>query len=120
VAESEDGMTTEAKHTKGPWLMLPTVGGDKSIFIEAGDEPGLSRGEWYRCLRCEVDRDDCCTETAEANARLIAAAPDLLAACEAFAKWFDGWCPNATCCAESGLPIHEQTIAAIAKAKGTR
>lgn len=48
---------------------------------------------------------------------LYAAAPDLLAACKAFAKWFDGWCPTATCCGKTGLPVHEQALAAIAKAE---
>jgi hypothetical protein len=53
-----------------------------------------------------------------ADARLIAAAPELLKACEAFTRWFDGWCPNSRCCADSGLPIHEQALAAIKKANG--
>jgi len=38
---------------------------------------------------------------------------ELLACCEAFCKWFDGWCPTQKCCADSGLPIHERTLMAI-------
>jgi hypothetical protein len=99
------------KHTPGPWhwekngVGVPgratsyrvLVGGNRRILRQA---PRLIQAR-------------------SADELLIAAAPDLLAVCEAFAKWFDGWCPNAVCCAHSGLPVHEQALTAIAKAKGT-
>lgn len=28
-------------------------------------------------------------------------------------RWFDGWCPTATCCAGSGAEVHEQIRAAL-------
>ena len=38
-------------------------------------------GDGWRRLYCEIDSDDCDREVAEANAKLIAAAPDLLQQC---------------------------------------
>lgn len=34
--------------------------------------------------------------------------PKVREALEAADKWFDGWCPSATCCASSGLKVHLQ------------
>lgn len=62
--------------TPGEWTQCPVHAGDKVIRIEAP-------GDGFALLYCEVSRDDCCPDTAAANARLIAAAPDLFAACEA-------------------------------------
>lgn len=59
------------KYTPGPWRM--TIDG-KRIVVEGG-----RRGDHKR-LYCEVDRDDCDAETAEANAVLMTNAPDLLEA----------------------------------------
>jgi hypothetical protein len=114
---------SEAKFTPGPWVAViyDTIAeaqedgcfrwAHKEIFpgpvggVYQGDENGFTG------LPGSI-------EVSAADAHLIAAAPDLLAACEEFARWFDGWCPDARCCALSGLPIHERTMAAIKKAKG--
>ncbi len=71
--------TNETKFTPGPWNLTAPVPGDKEIFIE-------QHGDGWARLSCAVTRDDCDTDTALANARLVAAAPDLhaaLAACVA-------------------------------------
>ena len=58
-----------AKHTPGPWRAVP---GCPEWTVEAD-----GRGEvWNVAVVC----DDCDDSDTEANARLIAAAPDLLAA----------------------------------------
>lgn len=63
-----------AKHTPGPWP-LKSTGDGKRILV--GD--GLVEGPGgYEVA--EVYSDDCPSEVAWANAHLIAAAPDLLAA----------------------------------------
>ena len=60
-------------HTKGPWNVANFHSYDKRILIpEAG---------------CEVDYDDCDRAEAEANARLIAAAPDMYEALRAVVAW---------------------------------
>lgn len=51
---------------------------------------------------------------ARANARLIAAAPDLLAACESMLHYFDA--PNESLCANDAYKAADQARAAIAKA----
>lgn len=64
---------SEAKHTPGPWSYAPAVPGAQRCFYIAGNQDANNRevdigtveGGYYSC---------------EANARLIAAAPDLLEA----------------------------------------
>lgn len=63
--------------TPGPWKITGKTGDGKRIFVESN----MERDNW-ECLRCEVDSDDCDSDMAMANARLIAASPDLLAACK--------------------------------------
>lgn len=93
-----------SKHTPGPWAATPcldvgrygppwTIRVDKQTVVASLIGAALHRG----------------AETAEANARLIAAAPDLLAALkELLPMW------------ESGIrePWVERARAAIAKAEG--
>jgi len=61
-----------AKHTPGPWNMVDE---DKRIAIGVGLVEGPNGYDV-----AEVYNDDCPREVGEANARLIAAAPDLLEA----------------------------------------
>lgn len=65
--------TSQVGHTPGPWIIDPKSHWDKEIGIE-------QKADGWKRFRCEVDYDDCDPETAEANARLIAAAPELLEA----------------------------------------
>ncbi len=88
----------KTKHTPGPWSLsgANTVHGPDCIvaFVGTADE--------------EVRRFS--GERQSADARLIAAAPDLLAACEAVSA--TTWSKN------TATIIGEQVRAAIAKAKG--
>jgi len=74
-------MTTEAKHTPGPWIVCTMDDSDNALSIE---QDRLARGDEEPSIVAEVDLcgDGIDRTTGEANARLIAAAPDLLAACE--------------------------------------
>ena len=72
-----------SKHTPGPWPWQYTSD-RKRIVIGAGLVEGPNGYEV-----AEVYSDDCPSEVAEANARLIAAAPDLLEAVRAFVERFD-------------------------------
>ena len=62
----------ETKHTPGPWLYNDTTAQVHRL---------------HSATIAEVCNHDM---NREANARLIAAAPDLLEACIAMAKWIDG------------------------------
>lgn len=64
----------ETKHTPGPWPWVRT-GDGKRIVIGAGLVDGPNGYEV-----AEVYSDDCDREVAEANARLIAAAPEMFVA----------------------------------------
>ena len=63
------------KHTPGPWHLINTDGGD--ITVSYSD--GVVRSHVARCYRQALAEEH---GTLEGNARLIAAAPDLLAACK--------------------------------------
>lgn len=88
-----------SKHTPGPWSIQrqnpsPTTG----EWMVAGKSPGYL-----------AEVRDCGSGPVEANARLIAAAPDLLEALEALITAVDA--------SMYGMAIHNAR-AAIAKAKG--
>lgn len=97
-------MTT--KHTPGPWARDTGSGFGCDVRAENGRKVaatwGINNGDPNRpAYRAECD----------ANARLIAAAPELLAALEMALVYVDG----------EGTPEqYEQVVAAIAKAKGER
>jgi hypothetical protein len=102
-------------HTPGPWILatLPTsVGSCHKIgpFPAAGSRPYTFACVYADGIRPGIDDDLLAAKELAANARLIAAAPDLLAACEtAF---------HQTC--SVGRPKDwEQLRAAIAKAIGS-
>lgn len=86
-------------HTPGPWKV--EIDSDGSVLIMCSD--GAHR--YYI-----GDMEDTCTEC-HANARLIAAAPDLLEACRAFIEADMQWTDVANA-------VLEQMEAAIAKAEG--
>lgn len=82
-----------SEHTPGPWRIEPHTQVDKCFYA------GPAR----------LDYDDVCHEEQDANAALIAAAPDLLAACLAVAAEHDKY-------SDVGLATIGKVQAAIAKA----
>jgi len=97
---------SESKHTQGPWSYHYTSNHDDMI-IDSEDDTVI-----YHAANWPVD---------EANARLIAAAPDLLGACEAVAIEFECLSIGLTppeCTNKDNLCVVCQCQAAIAKAKG--
>lgn len=80
----QEAMATEvAKHTPGPWAVLPqNLAGPMIVHeFETGKQMNPTG---YRLIAHMLQRGNS-LEADKANARLIAAAPDLLAACnEAF------------------------------------
>ena len=99
-------MSEEQKHTPGPWRVWDR-GPDEIIIVTDENEP------WYIAELCDLDSSggvilDGYNETLT-NAHLIAAAPDLLEACEKMRSSIHGF----------GSLDHEKDIldAAIVKAK---
>lgn len=74
---------SESKHTPGPWEVIDIGDGVSGLFIET---PPMPFGD-HATLRTRVATVWRHYDETIPNARLIAAAPDLLAACEAFAEW---------------------------------
>ncbi|CDY76148.1 hypothetical protein BGLT_05221 [Caballeronia glathei] len=89
------------KHTPGPWFVTGT---GLSRYVEGKVRPGvLQEVAW--CGATEVP------EQMEANARLIAAAPELL---EALQAMVDAHAIPSSICKER--PVYEAALAAIRKA----
>ncbi|EAW6334755.1 hypothetical protein FGE58_24775 [Salmonella enterica] len=70
----------EQKHTQGPWYAVPN-----NAFIDISTTPGRYDGKSIADVCSSghsFDKGDCINgETTVANAKLIAAAPELLEAC---------------------------------------
>ena len=104
---------TDTKHIPGPWFIDP----EEPLSITAADgdnHPWLvARAVWF----CGHEE-----ETAPANARLISAAPDLLAALEAVLSSLKAYRKRNTRIAYDiamqANSAEEAAIAAIAKARG--
>jgi len=106
-------MTTEAKHTPGPWFHRPEelhegkhrVAGRCPSVYTVIDGKAFGIADALRIQVVPPGRDD----IAEANARLIAAAPDLLEACR-----------KALTCASINSDVAALIRAAITKAEHAR
>lgn len=69
----------ETRFTPGPWKICIPMNPDRAYGIEAHDDAEGPDGEATQCV---AEICDGSPEVAVADARLIAAAPDLFAACE--------------------------------------
>ena len=99
-------------HTPGPWSLGREWNG--YVAIDALDgSPARHVTQWRELatvvLHVDDEMDDDRREC-EANARLIAAAPDLMAACEAYIAAYDG--------ATGTVYVVDQIRSAITKARG--
>ena len=123
-------MATQAKHTPGPWELSEScvrIDGQNWRIVQSqcpnwGDDdtppyPGVA---WIPCRH-----NGTFPASREANAWLIASAPDLLAACERTTRFctnLAGQSPNRTGYVEVSLSklndLHAFARAAIAKATG--
>lgn len=80
-------MADAIEHTAGPWVyagQIMKVNGD-DLFVGAVDpvlDPGRFRGQVCSIQSCDHIEEGISRDEAEANAQLIAAAPDMLAALE--------------------------------------
>jgi hypothetical protein len=93
-------MSEEVKHTPGPWTVKGEVG--KTLCVTDGDSAYIVDRFHLPGFRMMAEH--------EANARLIAASPDMLAALEAIVAPGSG--------AAMHREVWEKVRAAIAKAKG--
>lgn len=82
----------EAAHTPGPWSIVPQNGVGPMIAREY--ETGKQMNPKGLRLVCHVLARGNSLPEDEANARLIAAAPDLLAALTEVMDWVKHWDPN--------------------------
>lgn len=97
------------KHTPGQWLI---DGVEPKSFVYALNQQGYNRFWAHVQGGNTAPMEQTTVEEVEANARLIAAAPDLLEALKHCVDWL-----NAAGIAQS-MPVQKQARAAIAKATG--
>lgn len=96
----------DSKHTPGPWRISRTSG--MEIFINHGhDQPNRVAGYFAEVRRFTSDN-----EQVEANARLIAAAPDLLYLLKEARSTLEMWkdvAPAVSLCADIDKAIAKAT-----------
>lgn len=101
------------QHTPGPWTTDVTqrMRHDNTIPVRHADGKMVAFAADFN----QYDRD----AEVEANARLIAAAPELLAACQAALEYVDSFrlVYTGSVLPHGARPIHAQLTAAIAKAQ---
>lgn len=111
-----------SEHTPGPLKVTTSCGGHQTVI--ACDKPGPEASHALGYTVCRPGRG---LDTAEANARLWAASPDLLAACEDIAKFFrQVYASGRSLQYSDGRPVDttylnsggNKAIAAVAKTKG--
>ena len=73
----------KSTHTPGPWKWDESFG----AIVSTGHTKRLVCPMWTGCNKSTMDQYE--LDTDEANARLIAAAPELLAACEELGRLWD-------------------------------
>lgn len=98
------------QHTKGPWSAFKDIGTPAGT-LKVAQEHWLS-DPFSAPLVAAVYGEE---GEQQANASLIAAAPELLAALEALLGWHEAF-PLAQ--GEAELPVVQRARAAVAKAKG--
>lgn len=108
-------MTTPTKHTPGPWHIIhePTL---STYHIRVEDLDAAPVASLF--YSSGGSRPQLSRELIDANARLIAAAPDLLAACEAALSFGEGHPDRTPSWHDARLATQLTLRAAIAKAKG--
>ena len=96
----EKGRAVTTKHTPGPWVCYDSAAPDYPFTVGAGGEPGGFECETIALVKCV------------GYARLIAAAPDLLAALEYIVANSYGFAPRGVT-----WEPRDRALAAIAKAE---
>ena len=120
-----------SEHTPGPWKARRDLSLHRLVYHELPDGRWQVICDWggwsEQAMRHGVDLDACSQEAypnQEADARLIAAAPDLLAACQRFVDYDDIGADEYDAKygkAEDQISaIRQQARDAIAKAKGMK
>ena len=110
-------------HTPGPWALIDEPRNHHYRAAHPGDYEVLGQHCWYIAGRhgnsdfvADVITTNLPPEEGDANAKLLAAAPDLLDACEEMLAILVGSASVDTILAEGGL--FDRAFTAIAKAKG--
>ena len=107
-----------AEHTPGPWVVGgPYPGTSVCVVVDGGcggeyPEPPV----WEPICILDQRTEGEPNQQAQANARLIAAAPDLLAACKRTHEILEQWGPERR--GETLELLHARLEAAILKAEG--
>lgn len=100
-----------SKYTPGPWSCFVSIHGDDRTVDDCIHSESKSAGAGdIICLSPERDGYEESAKRWDENARLIAAAPELLEACIKAREWLEGWA--------SADPYIGVLDAAIAKATG--
>ncbi len=104
-------MSAKSKHTPGPWVLGALRREFRQINAVSCEQP------WEEFASVAVKLDGIPSKEGEANARLIAAAPDLLEALTLCLRFAETEANQEDACYDA-KPAVEKARAAIAKAEG--
>jgi hypothetical protein len=93
-------VSREAKHTPGPWRIQATSSPGTYLVVAGDDTMDKANGDSFSL------------QFKEANARLIAAAPDMLAVLKELVELSNGWDDHWSCWADADAAIAKATGAA--------
>lgn len=99
---------TDHKYTPGPWCVKPDINDGEMCFISANEYTTAFPSSWIACCCTGIDESEW-----EANAILIAAAPDMLEALRAALDYMGFYSGEYDCQDQIDL-----IKSAIAKAEG--
>jgi hypothetical protein len=109
-------------HTPGPWFAGCQ---NDALYVIAGRAPAINNdAPWHDAPRVALAKvygpaeGDCLPVNADANARLIAAAPELLKACSDWIEWLKPNAPWRHDAADYEAQMLDAMRSAIAKATG--
>jgi hypothetical protein len=108
---------TKEMHTPGPWHVVPRPWDEKGCTVNTTKDPHVGKLICDTSLSDFLERDEHSLETMRANAKLIAAAPELLNACEKITEAISPYTRTPGATPDPAMYASRAAFHAIAKAR---
>ena len=109
--------TAKKKHTPGPWHVVSRPWDEKGCTVNTTEDPHVGKLICDTSLSNFLERDEMSLETMRANAKLIAAAPELMNACEKITEAISPYTRTPGATPDPAMYASRVAFHAIAKAR---